>query len=126
MKPAAFVFLLFCITACKKERSNFQKLQGRWELKTSYNGFTGSATHHPKGNGKLLVFSHTTKYYFENAQLILQKDFRFRDTTWTGQTGFALVVEPPHVTEFCRIEDSLLHISPMGTSDGGGATYRRK
>ena len=91
MKPTLLLLLFLLFYSCKKELTIEEKLLGKWELRTSYNGWTGATTTYSSGNGNIREFTRTTYSRYSNGQIDETGTYAIvRDTIW-GQLADRII-----------------------------------
>jgi hypothetical protein len=127
MRPTLYLLLLFFLFGCKKEEPTFQdRLAGKWELRTTFGGWTGT-TSYPNGNGNRLEFTKKTFSRYENGQLSESGTYDvIRDTAWYGPVGDRIIYNGRRegMITFFTLEGDKLSFSQKAM-DGGGSEYQR-
>ncbi|HEV8269662.1 MAG TPA: hypothetical protein VGQ04_00075 [Chitinophagaceae bacterium] len=91
MKPILFLLLFLLFNSCRKEMTIEDKLSGKWELRTSGNGWTGATTTYSPGNGNIEEFTETTYTRYSNGQIDETGTYAIvKDTIW-GQLADRII-----------------------------------
>jgi hypothetical protein len=127
MKPT-LCLLLFCfLFSCRKEAlSTKDFIVGKWELRKTFGGWTGTTTYQA-GNGNILEFTKTNFSSYSNGQLNESGSYSIvKDTTMDGSLEDRVIYygisTGPKM--FVRIDGEKLNFS-LHVVDGGGSEYER-
>ena len=119
------IVTLFAFSGCKDKETLTSSLQGSWELKSSFNGWTGEVNH-PSGNGSVLKFGQTTYEIYSGGKLLKSGVYKVEDAIsfLTKLPGKKLVYdnEKDTVVTFIEIKDNILTLS-IDAYDAGSSSY---
>ena len=125
MKPILFLLLFLLFYSCRKELAIEDKLSGKWELRSSVSGWTGTSTYSP-GNGNIREFTKTTYIKYSNGQIDESGTYVIvKDTIW-GQLADRIIYNgiAAYPEFFISLEgDRLSFYSKI--IDGGSSQYER-
>jgi hypothetical protein len=124
MKPTLSLLLLVLLLSCKKTEVTIQdRIIGKWELRKTSSGWTGTINYSP-GNGYITEFTETTYSTYNNAQLDDSGFYTIIKDTVSNKDRIIYngVVSQPKT--FISITDNKLSFS-INIIDAGGSVYER-
>lgn len=123
-----FILLPFFFISCKKESTPISSaIIGTWELRTAYNGWTGT-TNYPPGNGNYFKFTNSAFEIDTNRVIVASGTYMLvkSKSNLTGKMGYRIIYN--HEENSGRTFINILHDSLTisdDSYDGGGGLYIR-